>query len=141
MAIRTSTDNVKDLLGRAYDSDLAPSISQFIEAATVITDRVETCATNKGEGLTSAELELIERYLAAHFYLRQDRRGEAKKTDDASIKFQGKTGFNLFGTEHGQDAMDIDWSGCLRALGRGKRVGGFWLGKAPSEATAYEDRD
>jgi len=140
---RTNASYVIALLrpGRDYDgqSDVAP----FIASATAVVDRVDACATDKGVTLSSTELELIERWLAAHFYKSSDRQEQSKRTMSAAATFGGKTGLNLDGTTYGQTAMVLDPSGCLAAVGSGerKRASCFWAGRRPSEQTDYRNRD
>lgn len=126
---RTTDEAVQALL--QYDSSI--SVTPFIEAATVVVDRVSSCASSKGEALTSTELELIERWLAAHYYTVRDQRYKSKSTEKASATFET---INYLDT-----AMAIDRSGCLSGISKQKTVGLFWLGKAPSEQTDYVDRD
>jgi hypothetical protein len=140
---RTTAVNVKELLLQDYDAAGAPSLKPFIDTANVIVNRVATCAADKSLSLTAAELELVERWLAAHFYAVSDKPYASKSTAGASASFHGQTKMYLEATLYGQTASRIDRSGCLAALAAEKRAvaGGFWLGKEPSAQTAYWDRD
>ena len=68
-----------------------------------------------GQGIATATLREIERWLTAHFAAMSDREthiaseGEGK----ARIKYAGKTGMNLEATRYGQMAMVLDPSGKL----------------------------
>lgn len=136
-------------MARSRDSDVRAiistdanlSISPFIEAATILVDRVATCATARSETLTTDQLHIIETYLAAHFYAHRDPQYQEKQTEKASAVFQGKTGMGLESTYWGQTAMTLDTSGCLASFGRGTRASLNWLGKAPSDQIDYIDRD
>lgn len=138
---RTSTAAVEGILLADYDgeSDLAP----FIDTATVMVDRVAACATRKGQTLTAAELELVERWLAAHYYANSDKPYASKTTERASATFHGRTSMYLEATLYGQTAARVDPSGCLQAVaGQERKVASaFWVGKPRSEQTDYEDRD
>jgi len=119
-----------------------PDLDPFIETASSIVDDVVECATAKGKTLTAAKLELIERWLAAHFYAVSDKPYTSRSTVDASGSFAGQTAMYFESTLYGQHAMRLDPSGCLDAIGgkERKRAGGSWLGKNPSSQIDYEDR-
>lgn len=146
---RTSSSAVQGILrvgsqGGDYDDENSPSLDPYIASATVIVDRVATCATAKGKTLTSTELELIERWLAAHFYCMSDVTYQSRSTAGASASFTGQTGMYLEGTRYGQMAVSLDYSGCLLAIATGaqrKTAGFVWGGQRPSEQTNYSERD
>lgn len=144
---RTTPLAVQGVLLDHYGATLSgvnPSLQPFIDSATVIVDRVATCATAREKTLTSSELELIERWLAAHFYAcAPDQAKESKTTGRASAKYQGKTGMYLESTKFGQMAVTLDYSGCLVAIASEmkKKAGAVWMGFRPSEQTDYDDRD
>ena len=142
MAIRTNDGKVKGILLRDYDLKRKPSLEPFIATANVIVDRVAICAVGKSITLSVAELELIERWLAAHFYkYAWDRQFASKSTGGASGSYGGQTAMHLNGTTYGQNALMVDYSGCLTNLSETQQADGFWLGKAPSDQTDYSDRD
>lgn len=141
---RTTSELVQGLLLSDYGptrSGATPSLTPFIDTASAIVDQVATCATAKGSTLTSTQLELIERWLAAHAYCQSDQPYAEKKTQEASAVYQGRTGMNLDGTKYGQMAQTLDPTGCLSTLSKRNRVRAIWLGKAPSAQTDYPDRD
>lgn len=119
------------------------SVDPFIATATVIVDRVETCAIADESPLTAAELELVERWLAAHCYQQFDKGYTQRSTLSASGSFEGQTGMYLESTRYGQMAMAVDPSGCLRAQNAGGRTvaTAVWLGKPPSEQVNVWDRE
>ena len=125
----------------AGDYDGSRDLPPFIDSATAVVDRVNTCATNKGVTLTSTELELIERWLAAHLYAMSDQQLASKNTQGSGGSFRAAGGLALDGTTYGQTAKMMDPSGCLNAIGSRRRAWGAWLGKPPSEQTDYVDRD
>lgn len=136
---RTTSASVQDILGNNYDG--STSLTPFIDTATAIVDRVETCAADRDKALTDAELELIERWLAAHCYQQMDQGYASKSTDGAGASFHGQTGMHLESTKYGQMALRLDWSGCLTAIGSRQTARMAWLGKAPSAQTDYVNRD
>lgn len=139
---RTDEGAVREVLTRDYDSRNLPSLLPFIKTANVVTTRVNTCAVAKGVTLTTDELELIERWLAAHFYkYAWDRQFSNKSELGASAGFGGQTAMALDGTTYGQTAKVVDASGCLAAISMAARAGADWLGKVPSEQVPYDQRD
>ncbi len=136
---RTVTNAVKGILGRQYDGET--SLLGFIETATALVTEVDTCATAMGVTLSSTMLELIERWLAAHYYAHSDQLFAKKKTGDASATFQGEFGKGLDSTQYGQTAKRLDTSGCLASLDKGSKASMEWLGLPVSEQTDYIDRD
>lgn len=146
---RTTSALVEGVLLSDYDSQY--NLQPFIDTAAVVVTRVSDCAVSRGIPLTTAELELVERWLAAHFYATSDRPYQERTTDGARGKFQGETGMYLDSTFYGQQALLIDYSGCLASIGSGGADGSgltsrnaarvVWLGKPPSEQIDYRDRD
>lgn len=140
---RTDSDSVIGVLGDDYGPKVdgtLPSMTPFIASATVIVDRVVTCAARKGITLTDAELELIERWLAAHFYSCSDKNITSKSTEGASASYAGQTEKGFDSTLYGQTAMRIDPSNCLFTVDKTWMAGAIWLGKRPSSQTDYVDR-
>jgi hypothetical protein len=140
---RTKAQAVEDVLsaGGDYDAVGKPNLAPFIDAANAIVSRVATCATSKGVTLSTSELELIERWYAAHCYATSDRPYANRSTSGAGGSFQGQTGKYTEATFYGQMAMSLDFSGCLKAITMGQRAGAVWLGKPKSEQIDYGDRD
>lgn len=129
------------LPGKDYDTDRSPSLTRFIKAASLIVDRVATCATAKGLTLTSEELAEVETWLAAHMYMMSDQQQSSGANGGASGSYRAAGGLNLDGSTYGQAARAIDYSGCLDAIGKRAFAGGFWGGKPPSSQIDYVDRD
>ena len=142
---RTNAAAVKTLMapGRDYDTRRNPDLSPFIDTASLMVDRVAECAEEEGDSLSDAALELIERWLSAHFYQQSDQGYSSKSTGGASGSFHGQTGMRLEGTKYGQTALDLDHSGCLQAITGESRAEASldWLGKPPSEQIPLRDRD
>lgn len=140
---RTSSILVQGVLrsGPGGDYDGTTDLTPYIDAASLIVSRVATCATNKGIPLTTDELEMIERWLAAHLYAMSDQPYLEKETERARGKFQGVTKMHFEATKYGQTAIDLDASRCLAAINSGKFVRIDWLGKRPSEQIDAVQRD
>jgi len=137
---RTTADLVKAVLGDNYGKlgdDTLPSLTPFVDAASLVVDRVSACAAAKGVTLSAAELEVVERWLAAHLYTRMDLGYQSKATDKASATFQGQTGMHLDASYYGQTAQALDPSGCLAAIGNRRVAGGFWAGMTPRALDDY----
>lgn len=137
---RTTTDAVEEILGENFD-DVLP-VAPFVESATVLVDRVQACARRRSKTLTDTELELIERWLAAHYWGQAAGLFDGRATQGVvSGKFQGQTGMHLEGTYYGQRALELDYSGCLTAIVNRQVAGASWLGKRQSEQVEYRQRD
>lgn len=118
------------LVGDIIDLDSGSSIDSIIEVANVIVTKHCT-----DTGFTVTELELIERYLAAHLYTFKYRRTIQEKVSTISDTFQHAEDLGFNSTEFGQTAMRLDWSGALAALDKsikdgkkGLTVGLDWAG-------------
>lgn len=123
---RTTSILVSGIIEVEAAIDLTPFISVANELVT------EVCGT---AGHTDERLELIERWLAAHFYTNRDPRPVTEKAGPTSATYQSAVALNLATSHYGQTAMALDTSGELAAynasLGSGKRtVGVTWLGNA-----------
>lgn len=139
MSIRTTEAAVKDILGRHYDTNTSPSLTGFIATGSSLVDKVNTNDTTNL--LSDSDLELIERWLSAHFYAQSDQLFSSRSTGKASGSFQGQTGMQLENTIYGQQALILDVTGYLSALQKGGIVGGFWLGKSKPEQQTYRQRN
>jgi len=137
---RTTAAAVRDVLLRDYDSIDCPRLQPFVDKASIMTDDVLTCSTRKGSPYSTAKLEMIERFLAAHAYAMSDRTYKSRSTLRASGTFNGQTGMYLEATPYGQEAKELDNLGCLEAVGKTKTVGAVWLGRRPSQQTDVDDR-
>jgi len=141
MATRTSSASVQALLGQNYDG--STTLTPFIDTATALVDWLSS-QDSDGE-LNSTLLELIERYLAAHFYHPVNQFVQAEGAGGASNTYQGQTGQGFSSTMYGQTALRLDVTGLLakRELesqqGRSKATVG-WLGKTTDEQIDYDDR-
>lgn len=141
MPDRTTAVAVKELLGRNYDSSYNPPLTRHIKWANKVVDRVVTCATQKGETLDTAELEMLECLLAAHHYQASDEGYTSRSTSGASGSFKGQFGKGLERTTYGQDAMLMDATGCLTAFDKGNKATFLWGGKPEPEQLSYRERN
>lgn len=134
MAIRTTEDAVADIL----DNDSTIKITPFIVAASSLVDKIEAADSNSQ--LSQSDFNIIETWLAAHFYTIRDQQYEQKKTGDAEGKFQGETGKGLDSSHYGQMAKTLDITGYLADLDTKARndmihkAGVLWGGTEYSEA-------
>jgi hypothetical protein len=140
MSVRTTSQLVEGILLTNYDSKRVPSLQPFIDTATTVVDRLVIFARSKGLLLTATELELIERWLSAHFYGIADQFYQSKKTLDSEGVFQGKTAMMLDATLYGQQALLLDWTNSLDQLQKQVRVRAFWMGKVPLDQTDSDNR-
>lgn len=143
---RTSVDAVKGVLLADYgpqpDGTL-PELQPFIEAANEFTTRVyNNAVTYREVTMNATTLELIERWVAAHFYAMSDQPLATKSNGRASATFQGQTSaFGFKGTKYGQMAITLDYTRTLAAMDEGRIAVTGWLGKVPSEQISYQDRN
>lgn len=132
--MRTTAALVKTII--EVDENISSDLVPFI---TVANELVTECCADAG--YTDARLELIERWLAAHFYSVRDPRAKTESAGSVGATYFGEVGKNLSLTFHGQQAMLLDTEGGLAALNAsiaagGKRtVGVTWIG---TEETVYD---
>lgn len=115
MANRVTGAEVKEVIKTSL---LAADIAPMITAANLLV--TAKCST---AGYSTDELKEIERWLSAHFVsirdpstaLKSKKVGEAEETYQTA-KFETKA--SLETTPYGQQALILDYKGCLTALGR-----------------------
>jgi hypothetical protein len=111
---RTSSSKVQEILVDHYDSVNSISLTAFISTANSLTNKV---ASNDADTLlSSTDLELVERWLAAHFYAHADQLSQSRGGGRANASFQGQTAMALTSTQYGQTAMVLDVTGYLSRL-------------------------
>jgi hypothetical protein len=111
MAIRTTEEAVGLIIELDEDIDLTP----FIETANFLVDQV--CLDSDYSDVT---LEIIERWLSAHFYAVRDPRTVSESVRGISERFEGRTDLGLDFTRYGQMAMLLDVEGNLKAINADK---------------------
>ena len=135
MAVRTTAEAVALIIEVEADD----SLTSFIEVANNIVTK--HCID---DDLTATDLELIERWLSAHFYaIMRARNTREQASDGIGESFQSKVDLGFDVTHYGQMAMRVDWSGALSALNEQAKRGGkltisaTWLGSTTEEAAEY----
>ena len=125
MAIRTSAAAIQGIIEHDDTIPLTP----FIEVASSLID--ELCVDS---GYSDARLELIERWLSAHFYAVRDPRATPEGAGSVNVSYEAKVDLALNLTRYGQQAMLLDTAGSLASLnqstqeGTPRRTGITWLG-------------
>ncbi len=140
---RTTSQAVKAILMRDYDTVDTPALASCLEEAEILTDDVEAYALARGVTMTAARLRVIEGNLAAHFYTGSDKPYQEEWTDKSKAIYQGKTGMYLERSYYGQKAVTLDRSGFLASLARGTTATATltWGGKSVPEQLDYDDRE
>jgi len=115
MANRVLGSEVKEIIKTVLtDLEVAPMVTA---ANLLVTAKCSTA------GYSAAELKEIERWLSAHFVAVRDPFGSIseKKIGEASEKYQRGSKAQpkeaLEGTPYGQQALILDYRGCLTDLG------------------------
>ncbi len=68
-------------------------------------------------GLGTDLLTDIELWLSAHFVAIRDPRAESERIGDYTANYQGKTDMGLNASTYGQQAIALDYTGTLAAMG------------------------
>ena len=130
---RTTSEEVALII----EVDGSISLTPFIEAANALV--TEKCSTDDYD---ATRLELIERWLSAHFYAIRDARPTNERAGSVGASYQSKVDLGFDVTHYGQMAMRLDTAGGLAALNAEAKKGGSrtatvtWAGK---DATNRED--
>lgn len=133
MANRTTTALVAGII--EYNATTWSDIEPFITTANEIV--TEKCTDSS---YSATRLELIERWLSAHFLGIADKQVASEQAGPGQ-SFQYKVDLNLASTMYGQTAMAIDTAGNLAALNQKMKKGKTtvsitWLG-----TDYYEDEE
>jgi len=137
---RTTKADVEGII--ELDASVVPDDAALLPFITVANELVtEACTGDNGPDTAySAErLELIERWLTAHFYTNRDPRAVTEKAGSVSAAYQSRVDLGFNTSHYGQTAMRLDTNGGLAKInddtqkGGKPRVGVTWLG------TDYED--
>ena len=139
---RTTTSNVVGII----EIDSGISLTPFIEVANALVTEVCAAATDSDGDLVydATRLELIERWLSAHFYHQRDPKASREEVDDVASTYRSIVEIGFNNTHYGQMAMRIDTNGGLARLneaakaGKSTTVSLSWLGKTKTEILAGE---
>lgn len=116
------------------DVQVGVDLTPFIIAANSLTTNVCGNSGYEDDGIGSL-MEMIERWLAAHFYTILDNQLSAAKAGTVAVRYQHHVQFFLMNSMYGQQAMVLDWKGNLAAMmntaavKKRIRVDIIWLGK------------
>lgn len=132
---RTKPESVQELLGSDYEQ--GRSLVGFVATANAFMSQVVTCATDKGLTIDAVTLELMERWAAAYFYSLTDRIYTSRSTNGGSGAFLIEKNENPYKSA----LSNLDPTGCVNAILNHQTAGGFWLGKAASEAQTWVQRN
>lgn len=113
---RTTAALVRGIIDAPTTDDLDPFIAIANELVT------EKCADVESYG--TARLELIERWLSAHFYTVYSPRTTQEKAGSVGETYQSKVDLGLNSSHYGQTAMRLDTNGGLAALDASTKKGG-----------------
>lgn len=139
---RTTAALVRGIIQTDEDVDLTP----FIMMANAMT--TNNCTYPKPgqdptqfppytDGYIDSQMELIERWLAAHYYTIYDNQLSRAKAGSVAVGFQFKIDLGLKASMYGQQVLRLDQYGGLAALDntvntkRQIKVGINWIGKRP----------
>lgn len=100
-----------ELVGGIIEADVRIDLEPFLVAANELV--TEVCAD---AGYSPERLELIERYLAAHFYTLRDPRPTSERAGPVEASYQSKVDLFFKTSHYGQHAMVLDTAGGLAAL-------------------------
>ena len=115
MAVRTTSSAVEGII--EVDSNI--SLTPFIETASAI---VDDCCSDVDD-YDATRLELIERWLAAHFYTTRDPRAKTEKAGSVGQENQSIVALGFDNSHYGQGAMRLDSNGGLAKLNERIKAG------------------
>lgn len=126
-----------ELVGGIIEVDATISLTPFILVANELV--TEKCTGTQGPttAYSDERLEVIERWLAAHFYAIRDTR-VASESAGVSASYQYKLGLNMSVTMYGQQAMLLDTNGQLAKLSKGMEDGKVFKPSILWAGTSYE---
>jgi len=135
MATRTTPALVKATI--ETDPNITDSdIQGFIDVANELVTEKCTGSEGPATSYTTVRLELIERWLACHFYAVRDPRPTSESAGPVGQSFQSAVSLGFDTSHYGQTAMRLDTNGSLARLnnqikkGTTKKAEVTWLGTA-----------
>ncbi len=112
---RTTTQKVKDIITLDTSITTANIQACILAATTLIDDNLSA------SGYSTAMLEIIETWLAAHFVAINDPRAKSEKIGDATTQYaMAPMGKALEATPYGQQVLTFESTGTLANLGKQK---------------------
>jgi len=125
--MRTTSEFVAAII----EVDVTIPLDPFMTIANELV--TELCSA---AGYSTERMELIERWLSAHFYTNRDPRPVREEAGPVSATYQSKVALNLATSHYGQTAMMLDTAGGLSELSRDLRrqtLSVSWLGTEQEE--------
>jgi len=129
MAVRTTSEAIQKIM--EVDTTVITDFDPFITTANELV--TECCGDVSNYDDT--RLELIERWLAAHFIAISDVRASMEKAGSVSASYDRRIGLGLDQTTYGQQAKLLDTNGGLASLDQKMKrgIGGLtpgitWVG-------------
>lgn len=143
MAIRTTEQEVKDVLAPGGDYKPGKPVEPFMAAGNSVVNWIQANAADYGlDPLSTADARILETWLAAFYYKCSDQQLSSKSQGRASGSMRGATGGKGFEmNNYGSAAKTLDGTGLLTALDDGKIVGTAWLGKLTQEMLTWDERN
>lgn len=111
MALRVDDVDVKGII----DTDISDT-TPYITTANVLINSALATAIAAGD-VSSDVLEQMELWLAAHFVAVNQGAPKMEKAGDGAATYFGKDGLGLSSTPFGQQALALDVTGRLAAVG------------------------
>ncbi len=139
---RTDAESVARLL-EDFDGDAESADEDLFEPFILSSNELVTELCTDSD-YSDARLELIERWLAAHFWTISHQQVKFFSAQKVQESYDSKVDLYLNQTKYGQMAQMLDTKGNLAALNNVakdiiKRVaGGTWLGKTSEEVEPWE---
>lgn len=141
MAFRTTQELVAGVLVNSMDEE-DDDLEPFIATANILVTRVCAPAVDGDGNLVygAADLEMIERWLAAHFYkIPNPADLRTQVSMNASNQIESKVDLGLDVTRWGQMAKVLDTAGGLAMIDNKSENrrgwGAYWLGTRPERNT------
>ena len=139
MAVRTTYEAVGGII--ELDASIVPTAVSMLPFITVASELVDECCVGDAgpaTPYTDERLELIERWLSAHFYTNRDPRLVNEKAGPVGGSYQSRVDLGFDTSHYGQTAMRLDTNGGLSKLNddmkKGKPVvGAVWLGTSEED--------
>ncbi len=130
------------------DVDATIDLTPFIDIANELVTELCTGDLGPDPGYSTVRLELIERWLAAHFYTNRDPRPVNEKAGPVGEAFQSEVDLGFDTSHYGQTAIRLDTNGELAKLNRKtkklekagttQRASLLWIGTEVSEVIGVD---